>query len=109
MSIETCPTVNIGIIPTAEVEETFITGYKVIDPTIEIEVDQGITGMEIAIGGAIIPKATKEIIIDKTMVTKGIGIGTEVQVQTTVGQGRGTEAIPWITSEIGHMTEAKQK
>ena len=40
--------------------------------------DQGITGMEIAIGGIIIPKTTEGIIIDKTMVIKGTGIGTEV-------------------------------
>ena len=42
-------------IPTSEVEETFNTITEVIGPTIEIEVDQEITGMEIAIEGATIP------------------------------------------------------
>ena len=78
MNIETGPIVAIGKIPTTEVEETFITITEVIGPTIEIEVDQEITGMEIAIEGATIPRAIEEIIIDKTMVTKGIEIGTEV-------------------------------
>ena len=76
MNIETGPIVEIGIIPTTEVEETFITIAEVIGPT--IEVDQDITGMEIAIEGGIIPKAIGKIIINKTMVTKGTGIGTEV-------------------------------
>ena len=78
MHIETGPIVKIGIIPTTQAEETFITIGEVIGPTIEIEVDQEITGMEIAIEGAIIPKAMEEIIIDKTMVIKGTEIGTEV-------------------------------
>ena len=78
MKIETGPIVKIGINPTIEVEETFITITQVIGPTIEIEVDQEITGMEIAIGGAIIPKIIEEIITDKIMVIKGTGIGTEV-------------------------------
>ena len=69
--------------------------------------DREITGMEVAIGGATIPKAIEEIIIDKTMVTKGTEIGTEVSVRTIVGQDRGIEATPQITSEIGHMAEAK--
>ena len=63
--------------------------------------------MEIAIEGVIIPKAIEKIIIDKTMVTKGTETGTEVQVRTAVGQGRGIEATPEITPEIGHMTEVK--
>ena len=61
-----------------EVEETFNTITEVIGLTIEIEVDQEIIDMEIAIGEAIIPKTIEEIIIDKIMVTKGTGIGTEV-------------------------------
>ena len=69
--------------------------------------DPEITGMEIAIGGVTIPKAIEEIIIDKTMVTKGIEIGTEVHLRTVVGQHRGIEASPGIISEIGHMEEAK--
>ena len=47
----------------------------------------------------------KETITDKTMVTKGIGI--EAQVKMVVGLGKDIEAIPGITSEIGHMTEVK--
>ena len=35
-------------------------------------------GMEIAIGGTITAKTIEGIIIDKTMVIKGTGIGTEV-------------------------------
>ena len=35
-------------------------------------------GMEMVIEEIIIPKTIKETIIDKTMVTKGIGIGIEV-------------------------------
>ena len=89
------------------VEEIFNTITGVIGPTIEIEVDQAIMGMEVAIGGTITPKTIEGIIIDKTMVIKGTGIGTEVYVRTAVGQGRGIEAIPEITSEIGHMIEAK--
>ena len=105
--LETGPIVKKGIIPTTEVEETFITLTEVIGPTIEIEVDQEITAMEIAIEEVIIPKTIEEIIIDKTMVTKGTEIGTEVQVGTMVGQDRGIEAIPRITPETGHMTEVK--
>ena len=78
MNIETGPIVGTGINPTIEVEETFNTITEVIGPTIEIEVDQGIIGMEIAIKVAIIPKTVEEIIIDKTMVIKDTGIGTEV-------------------------------
>ena len=107
MNIEIGPTAKIEINPTTEVEETFTTITEVIGPTKEIEVDQEITGMEIPKEGAIIPKGIEEIIIDKTMVIKGIGIGTEVYVWTMVGQGRGIEATPEITPEIGHMTEAK--
>ena len=80
---------------------------ELIGPIIETEVDQEITGMTIVIEGAIIPKAIEEIIIDKTMVTKGTEIGTEVQVGTMVGQGRGIEATPEIIPDIGHMTEVK--
>ena len=78
MNIETGPIGKIGINPTIEVEETFNTIAEVMGPTIEIEVDQEIAGMEIAIGKATIPKTIEEIIIDKTMVIKGTGIGTEV-------------------------------
>ena len=41
------------------------------------------------------------------MLSQVMGIGIEVQVRTTVGLGRDIEAIPEITSEIGHMTEVK--
>ena len=78
MNIEIGPIVKIGIIPTTEVEKIFNTVTEVIGPIIEIEMDQEITGMEIAIEGAIIPKAIEEIIMDRTMVTKGREIGTEV-------------------------------
>ena len=69
--------------------------------------DQGITGMEMVIEETVIPKTIEEIIIGRTMVTKGIGIGIKVQVRTAVGLGRDIEATPEITSEIGHMTEVK--
>ena len=78
MNIETGPIVKIGINPTIEVEEIFITIAEVIGPGIEIEVDQEIQVWKIAIGGAIFPKAIEEIIIDKTIITKGIEIGSEV-------------------------------
>ena len=107
MSIEIGPIVNTEINPTVEVEETFNTMTEVIGPIIETEVDQEIMGMAIVIEGAIIPKAIEQIIIDKTMVTKGTEIGTDVQVRTMVGQSRGIEATPEITPEIGHMTEVK--
>ena len=45
INIETGPIVEIGIIPTIEVEETFIIITEVIGPTIEIEMDQEITFM----------------------------------------------------------------
>ena len=77
MSIETGPIVEIGINPIG-VEETFNTITEVIGPTIGIEVDQGINGMEIAIGETITPKTTEGIFIDKTIVIKGTGIGIEV-------------------------------
>ena len=100
MNIEIGPTAKIKINPTTEVDETFTTITEAIGPIIETEVDQGITGMEMVIEETIIPKAIEEIIIDRTMVTKGIGIGIEVQVRTSVGLGRDIEAIPEITSEI---------
>ena len=71
------PTVDIEINPTIEVEEIF-TITEVVDPIIELGVDQEIIGMEMAIEEITIPKTIEEIIIDKTMVTKGIGIGIEV-------------------------------
>ena len=67
--------------------------------------DQGIIGMEMITEETTIPKTIEEIIIDRTMVTKGIGI--DVQVMNMIGLGRDIEAIPEITSEIGHMTEVK--
>ena len=73
MSIETGPIVKIGINPTG-VEETLNTLTEVTGPTIEIEVDQGIMGMEIAIREPIILKTTEGIIIDRTMVIKVTGI-----------------------------------
>ena len=51
---------------------------EVIGPIIETEVDEEITGIAVVIEEAIIPEAIEEIIIDKTMVTKGTEIGTEV-------------------------------
>ena len=77
MNIETGPIVQIGINPIG-VEEIFNTITEVIGPTIGIEVYQGIMGMEIAIGEAIISKTTEGIIIDRTMAIKGTEIGTEV-------------------------------
>ena len=55
-----------------------------------------------------IPKTIEETIINKTMVTKGTGIGIEVQVETAVGLGKDIEVTLEITSEIGHMTEVKE-
>ena len=78
MNIETDPIVEIGTNPIG-VEETFNTITEVIGPIIEIEVDQEIIGMKIAIEEAgTISKAIEEIMIDKAMVTKGKEIGTEV-------------------------------
>ena len=77
MSIEIGPIVKIGTNPIG-VEEIFSTITEVIGPTIGIEVNQGIIGMEIVTGEAIIPKITEEIIIDRTMVIKGTGIEIEV-------------------------------
>ena len=107
MNIEIGPTAKIEINPTTKVEETFTTITEVIGPIIETEVDQEIIGMEMVIEETTIPKTIEEIIIDRTMVTKGTGIGIDVQVKTAVGLGRDIEAIPEITSEIGHMTEVK--
>ena len=79
MDIEIGPTVEIEINPTIEVEETFaITITEVIDPIIEIEVDQETIGMEMVIEEPIIPRTIEEIIIDRTKVTKDREIGIEV-------------------------------
>ena len=59
-------------------EEISSTITKVTGPTIGIEVDQGIIGMEIITGEVIMPKTIEEIIIDRTMVIKGTGIEIEV-------------------------------
>ena len=75
MSIEIGPIVKIG---TNSIEVISSTITEVIDPTIGIEVDQGIMDMEIITGGAIMPKTIEEIIIDRTMVIKGTGIEIEV-------------------------------
>ena len=77
MNIETGPIVKIGI-NLIGVEEIFNTITEVIGPTIGIELDQGIVGMEIAIGEAIMPKTIEGIIIDRTMIIKDTEIGTEV-------------------------------
>ena len=77
MNIETGSIVKIGINPIG-VEEIFNTITELIGPIIGIEVDQGIMGIEIAIGEAIIPKTIEGIIIDRTMAIKGTEIGTEV-------------------------------
>ena len=105
MNIEIGPTAKIEINPTTEVGETFTTITVVTGPIIETEVHQEIIGMEMVIEETTIPKTLEQIIIDRTMVTKGIRI--EVQVRTAEGLGRDIEAIPEITSEIGHMTEVK--
>ena len=106
MSIETGPIVEIGINPTG-VEEISSTITEDIGPTIGIEVDQGIMGMEITTRETIIPKTIEGIIIDRTMAIKGIQIETEVKVRIAVGQGRGIGVILERTSEIGHMIEVK--
>ena len=101
------PTVEIEINPTIEVEDTF-TITEVIDQFTETEVGQEESmSMELVIEEIIIHKTIEETIIDKTMVIKGIGIGIEAQVKTTVGLGKDIGAIPEITSEIDHTTEVK--
>ena len=77
MSIEIGSIVKIGTNPIG-VEEIFSTITEAIGPTIQIEVDQGIIGMEMVTGKAIMPKTVEEIIIDRTMVIKGTGIEIEV-------------------------------
>ena len=106
MDIGIGPTVKIEINPTIEVEEIF-TITEVIDPIIELGVDQEIIGMEMAIEEITIPKTIEETIIDKTVVTKGTGIGIEVQVKTMVGLDKDIEVTLEITSDIGHTTEVK--
>ena len=78
MSIEIGPIVEIGTNPleVGEISTTIIR--EVIGPTIEIEVNQGIIGMEIFTGEAIMPKIIEEITIDRIMVIKGTGIEIEV-------------------------------
>ena len=98
------PTFEIEISLTIEVEETF-TKKEIIGPIIELEVDQEIMGMEMVTEGITGHKIIEETITDQTVVSKGIGI--EAQVKTTVGLGKDIEAIPGITSEIGHTTEVK--
>ena len=73
MNIEIGPIVEIGT-NAIEVEEISSTITEVIGPTIGIEVDQGIIGMEIITREAVMPKTKKEIITDRTMVIKGTGI-----------------------------------
>ena len=67
MSIEIGPIVKIRTNPIEE-EEISSTITEVIGPTIGIEVDQGVIGMETITGEAIMPKTTEEIITDRTMV-----------------------------------------
>ena len=77
MSIEIGPIVEIGTNLTG-VEELSSTITEVIGPIIEIEVGQGIIGMEIVTREAIMPKTIEEITIDRIMVIKGTGIEVEV-------------------------------
>ena len=70
MSIEIGPIVKIGTNPTGVEEITSII-TEVIGPTIGIEVNQGIIGMETITREAIMPKTIGEIAIDRTMVIKG--------------------------------------
>ena len=77
MSIETGPIVKIGTNPIS-IEEISSIVTEVIGPTIGIEVDQGIIGMEIATGETVMPKTIEGIIIDRIMAIKDIEIGTEV-------------------------------
>ena len=78
MSIEIGPLVKIETNHTG-VEEISSTIREVIGPTIGIEVDQGIKGMEIVTGEVIMPKTIEEIIVDRTMVIKGTGIEIEMK------------------------------
>ena len=104
MDIGIGPIVKIEINPTIEVEETF-TLTEIIDPIIELGVDQEIMGMEMVTEGATVDKITKETVIDKTMVIKGIGI--EAHVKTAVGLGQNIEAILGTTIGISPITEIK--
>ena len=98
------PTVKIEISLTIEVEETF-TIIEIIGPIIELGVYEETMTMEMATEGITVHNIIEETITDKTMVTKDIGI--EAQFKTAVGLGKDIEAIPGITSEIGHTTEVK--
>ena len=80
---------------------------EAIGPIIETEVDQEIAGMEMSYGGNNNSQSYIRDNYRQDTVTKGIGIGIEVQVRTMVGLGRDIEVTPEITSEIGHMTEVK--
>ena len=77
MSIEIGPITGIGTNP-IELEEIFSTIIGVIGPIIGIEVDQGITGMEIITKEATMPRIIEETTIDRTMVIKGTGIEIKV-------------------------------
>ena len=64
---------EIEVNPTIEEEKTFNI-IEIIDPIIELGVDQEMTmGMEMATEGITVDKIIEDTVIDKTMVTKGIG------------------------------------
>ena len=99
------PIAEIEVNPITEEEETSnIT--EIIDPTIELGVDQEMAmGMDMDIEAITVDKIIEETIIDKITETKGIEI--EAQVKTVVGLGKDIEVIQEITLGMGPTTEAK--
>ena len=69
--------IEVNLITTTEGEETF-TLTEIIDPTIELEVEQKMAmGMEMDIEGMIemtVDQTIEETIVGKTVKTKGTGI-----------------------------------
>ena len=100
------PIAEIEVNPIIEEEETFNI-IEIIDPIIELRVDQEMAmGMEMDIEGITVDKIIEETIIDKSTETKGIEI--EAQVRTTVGLGKDIEVTPEITLGMGPTTEVKE-
>ena len=100
--------IEVNLIITIEEEESFnIT--DIIDPTIELKVSPEMAmGMEMDIEGMIdmtVDQIIEEIIIGKTVETKGTEI--EAQVKTAVGRGADIEIIPGITSVMGLIIETR--
>ena len=91
-----------------EAEETF-TITEITGPTIELEVNLGmVMGMEMDIEGMIdmtVDQTIEEIIIDKTMETKGTEI--DAQVKTAICLGQDIEIIQGTIIRMGPTIEIK--